>query len=104
MNNKVINDVLTTLDSVLQYNKQAGMFGIFYKGELIVLSKKRVYMKAGTAKAQLIRYIYRTVNASINSGLNYNDPHYKQHKEVRSLTVEIIDQLIKDGDIEIKQI
>lgn len=67
------------------------MFAVYYKGKQVTISKRRVYLKEGTARAQLYRAFRTMYLGTYPKGNYYHPVHVK----------EIVDELIKDGIIEI---
>lgn len=84
--------VIDRLEQELTYAK--GMYGVFYKGQLIAPSKKRIYKTKGSARAQLNNIVYYTTDPTTKAWI-------KIDKKDR---VDTIDELIKDGTIEIKTV
>jgi len=75
--------------------RQVPMFGIYFNGKQVNLSKRRVYKKAGIAKAMLYRYFRTTRYVGNYPNGAYFTPQHSQ---------QILDEMLANGTIEIKQL
>jgi hypothetical protein len=70
------------------------VYGVFYKGKHLIMSRARVYYHKGAAKSQLIRNFKYSVYID---GKYYNDFD-------RAYAKKYIEKLLASGDLEIKQL
>jgi len=82
--------------------KRFTYFGIFFDGKLVCVTKSRVYLQAGRAKSELIsQNSYSLMKGLVSDPtLNYTQTQEDRRKQV----LEAINELIKQGRLEIKQI
>lgn len=88
------DEVIKVLDN-WSSTRNPTMFAVYYKGKQITISKRRVYLKEGTARAQL----YRVFRGNRYIGTYPNGQYY-----MVQYGKEIIDEMLKNGTIEIKPI
>ena len=82
------NSIEEALDSNLELFAKEKKYGIFYKGNLLFLSKSNLYAGAGIAKRKIIEYY----------GGRYASP-----TELKEITAEI-DELITKGTLEFRKL
>lgn len=88
----VADSLQAMVDRTVKVNKP--LYGIFVKGTQLYVSNKRVYKSEGIAKGKLI-------DATIGN-IRIPGGYYSRYKEIREEVRAHINQLIKDGFIEIK--
>lgn len=70
------------------------VYGVFYKGKHLIMSRARVYYHKGAAKSQLIR--------NFKSSVYVNGQYH--HDFDKDYAKKYIEKLLASGDLEIKQI
>lgn len=78
------------------------LYGIFFDNTLINITKARIYMQPGRAKSELIGQNFWTLtkDVQVSAGANYTE----SLKERKKAAVQAVDELIKEGRLEIKKI
>ncbi len=80
-------------------------YGIFWRGTQLVITQKRIYKQPGRARVELVSVLTGHLWSFMNRGLNYNNAKYaKTNFAARAEAVKLVDELIKDGTLEIKKV
>jgi hypothetical protein len=80
------------------------LYGIFFKGTMLIFTKSRVYKQPGRAKSELTQSIFYSIARIVNKNIPYGSPGYKDTNELKKMAKEAVDELIKDGIVEINKI
>lgn len=98
-----IDAVVKNLDLSLTSTYTASpVYGIIYKGKLLLLTKARVYRQAGRARAELVERVMWSIYPIINKGLIYTDPSFTHQPELRKIAKSVVQELEANGTVEIQ--
>ena len=99
-------EIIDVLDKWSQNSYMGGeYYGIFFRGKQLIVTKRRIYKQPGRARTELIGTLYQSVNHLLNKGKKWDDPTYiKDFNLIKKETANLVNDLIKDGIIEIKKV
>lgn len=100
MNNKIAKKNL--VDLMEKERSLFSYYGIFFDGKLVCVTKARVYLQPGRAVSELINQNkYALIRSMVHdTTLNYTQTRKAEKNAIK----EAIDELIKEGRLEIKNI